>query len=93
MNQQASHDMDLADVPLLAGLDKRTLERVAEQGKRRTYEAGEAIISQDAPASALYVILRGHVVVVEERRPGPTVGSILHLPVLQSSSKDLSGSG
>ena len=25
--------MDLADVPLLKGLDKRTLERVAEQGK------------------------------------------------------------
>ena len=74
VNQQPSHDISLADVPLLAGLDKRTLERVAEQGKRRTYEAGEAIISQDAPASALYVILRGHVVV--ERGEGDTASPV-----------------
>lgn len=53
----------LASVPLLAGLDHKTLERLAEHAKRRTYAAGEAIVTQDAPASALYVILSGSVVV------------------------------
>jgi CRP-like cAMP-binding protein len=51
----------LASVPLLAGLDRKTLERLAEHAKRRTYAAGEAIVAQDAPASALYIILSGKV--------------------------------
>ncbi len=51
----------LASVPLLAELDRKTLERLAEHAKRRTYAAGEAIVTQDAPASALYIILSGHV--------------------------------
>jgi CRP-like cAMP-binding protein len=50
----------LASVPLLAGLDRRTLQHLAKVGKRRAYAAGEAIITQDSPASALYVILSGH---------------------------------
>jgi len=51
----------LASVPLLAALDRKTLERLAEHAKRRTYAAGERIVTQDAPASALYIILRGRV--------------------------------
>ncbi len=53
----------LASVPLLASLDRKTLERLAEHAKRRSYAAGEAIVTQDAPASALYVILSGRVTV------------------------------
>jgi len=59
----------LASVPLLAGLDKKTLERLAEHAKRRSYAAGEAIVTEDAPASALYVIVRGHVA-VERKHDG-----------------------
>ncbi len=73
MNQSANPEVSLASVPLLAGLDKRTLERVAEQGKRRTYAQGEAIISQDAPASALYIILRGHVAVERGQGDAPSL--------------------
>jgi len=53
----------LASVPLLAGLDRKTLQRLAEHAKRRSYAAGEAIVTQDAPAAALYIILSGHVAV------------------------------
>jgi CRP/FNR family cyclic AMP-dependent transcriptional regulator len=56
----------LADVPLLASLDRKTLERLAEQGKRRSYAPGETIVREGEPASALYVILSGRVRV--ERR-------------------------
>jgi len=73
VNQPANQEVSLASVPLLEGLDKRTLERVAQQGKRRTYQAGEAIISQDAPASALYIILRGHVVVERGEGDAPSL--------------------
>jgi CRP/FNR family cyclic AMP-dependent transcriptional regulator len=64
----------LADVPLFAGLDRRTVEQVAKRGKHRSYEAGEAIITQDAPASALYVILTGHATV--EREHGQLSGMV-----------------
>lgn len=53
----------LKSVPLLSGLDRKTLERLAVHAKRRTYAPGERIVTQDAPASALYVILRGKVTV------------------------------
>ena len=62
----------LATVPLFAGLDARAVKRLAEQGKRRTYGPGDAIIRQDAPASALYVIVRGRVR-VHEGNDGPTL--------------------
>ena len=65
-------DQTLASVPLFAGLDARALKRLTEQGKRRTYEAGDPIIRQDAPASALYVILSGKVR-VHEGNDGPTL--------------------
>ena len=65
-------DQTLASVPLFAGLDARALRRLTEQGKRRTYEAGDPIIRQDAPASALYVILSGKVR-VHEGNDGPTL--------------------
>jgi CRP/FNR family transcriptional regulator, cyclic AMP receptor protein len=51
----------LAATPLLASLDKKTIKRLAEQGKHRHYEAGEIIVKEGAPASALYIILTGKV--------------------------------
>jgi CRP-like cAMP-binding protein len=67
----------LAATPLLSGLDKRTLNRLAETAKLRTYEAGEAIVSQDAPASALYVILTGRARVERgEHEPATLVGEL-----------------
>ncbi len=50
----------LAATPLLHGLDKHTMARLASTAKLRTYAPGEAIVTQEAPASALYIILRGH---------------------------------
>ena len=54
-------EQTLASVPLLASLDRKTVKRLAEQGKQRTYQPGEVIIREDAPASALYIITRGRV--------------------------------
>jgi CRP/FNR family transcriptional regulator len=54
-------EQTLASVPLLSSLDRRTIKRLAEQGKQRTYQPGDVIIREDAPASALYVITRGKV--------------------------------
>jgi len=52
-------EQTLASAPLLHDLDHQIIKRLAEQGVRRVYAPGEWIIRQDAPASALYVILRG----------------------------------
>lgn len=51
----------LANVPLFSELSHRTIERLAEHAKPRTYAAGERIVTEDAPASAFYVILKGKV--------------------------------
>ena len=56
----------LASAPLLADLDAKIIKRLAEQGTRRVYAAGDWIIHQDAPASALYVILRGRARAVKD---------------------------
>jgi CRP/FNR family cyclic AMP-dependent transcriptional regulator len=62
-------EQTLAGVPLLASLDRKTLQRLAEQGKRRRYAPGETIVREGEPASALYVILSGKVR-VERREAG-----------------------
>jgi CRP-like cAMP-binding protein len=54
-------EQTLASVPLLADLDRRTLKRLAEQGKRRTYAPGEVVIREGDTASALYIIIKGRV--------------------------------
>jgi CRP-like cAMP-binding protein len=51
----------LAATPLLSSIDRKTIKRLAEQGKHRHYEAGETIVKEGAPASALYIILTGKV--------------------------------
>ena len=49
----------LAATPLLSSLDRRTIKRLAQQGKHRTYSPGETIVREGAPASALYIVLSG----------------------------------
>jgi len=66
----------LAKVPLLAELDRKTIERLAREAKHRSYAAGEAIVTQDAPASALYIILSGHAVVERGQESTELVGEL-----------------
>lgn len=51
----------LAATPLLASVDKKTIKRLADQGKHRHYEPGEIIVKEGSPASAFYIILGGKV--------------------------------
>lgn len=76
----------LAGVPLLASLDRKTLERLARQGKRRRYAPGDTIVREGEPGSALYIILSGRVrverreaagsQVVAELKPGDFFGEL-----------------
>ena len=52
-------DQQLASVPLLAGLEPRVRQRLAEVGKRRTYAADEEIVREGTTGTALYVLLSG----------------------------------
>jgi CRP-like cAMP-binding protein len=52
-------EQQLASVPLLAGLEPRVRSRLAAIGKRRTYTAGEAIVSEGTTGTALYILLSG----------------------------------
>lgn len=62
----------LASTKLLSSLDRKTIKRLADQGKHRSYEGGEVIIREGAPASALYIILSGKVhFEVAEGGPAP----------------------
>jgi CRP/FNR family transcriptional regulator len=51
----------LAATPLLASVDRKTIKRLAAQGKHRAYEPGDAIVKEGSPASAFYIILTGRV--------------------------------
>jgi len=52
-------EQQLASVPLLAGLSSRIRRRLAETGKRRTYDAEQEIVREGSSGTALYIILRG----------------------------------
>lgn len=67
----------LASVPLLSSLDAKTLKRLAQDAKRRTYEPGDVIIREEAPASALYIILSGRVRV--DKNPAVEGEPLAHL--------------
>lgn len=60
----------LASVPLLAGLGERVRRRLAEIGKRRTYDAGETIVREGSTGTALYIVLSG---VARVERGGETL--------------------
>ena len=63
----------LATVPLLAGLERKTRKRLSEVGKRRTYAAGDEIVKQGTTGTALYIVLSGRATVVVD---GATVGEL-----------------
>jgi CRP-like cAMP-binding protein len=63
----------LASVPLLAGLERKTRRRLSEVGKRRTYTAGDEIVKQGTTGTALYVVLSGRATVAVD---GTTVGEL-----------------
>jgi CRP/FNR family transcriptional regulator, cyclic AMP receptor protein len=59
----------LASVPLLAGLERKTRHRLSEVGKRRTYAAGDEIVKQGTTGTALYIVLSGRASVVVDGTP------------------------
>jgi CRP/FNR family transcriptional regulator, cyclic AMP receptor protein len=66
-------EQQLASVPLLAGLNSRIRRRLAETGKRRTYDAGDDIVRQGSTGTALYIVLSGEARV---ERDGERLGSV-----------------
>jgi CRP-like cAMP-binding protein len=63
----------LATVPLLAGLNDRVRRRLAETGKRRTYAAEEAIVTEGSTGTAFYIVLSGRARV---ERGGEVLGQL-----------------
>lgn len=76
MDDAMDVEQTLAAAPLLADLDEKIIKRLAEAGTRRVYAPGEWIIKQDAPAVALYVILRGHARAEKDGEQDPTPGEL-----------------
>ena len=64
----------LASVPLLADLDDRVRRRLAEVGKRRTYDADDPIVKEGSTGTALYIVLSGKARV---EREGQTIGELV----------------
>lgn len=63
----------LAAVPLLSGLTRRQLERLAETCRDGTYRAGETIVREGEKGLALFLLLEGS---AEIRRSGRPVASL-----------------
>ena len=63
----------LATVPLLAGLNDKVRRRLAETGKRRTYAAEEAIVTEGSTGTAFYIVLSGRARV---ERGGEVLGQL-----------------
>lgn len=66
-------DQQLASVPLTAGLEPKVRRRLADVGKRRTYEPEQEIVRQGTTGTALYIILSGRARV---ERDGTTVAEL-----------------
>lgn len=63
----------LGAVPLLSGLTRSQLERIAVAGDDRTFRAGETIVREGERGLGLYLLLRGTVDVLQS---GRTVASL-----------------
>ena len=65
----------LAQVPLLAGLDRRSLEQFARTLKDRTFRAGEVALEEGESGVGFFIVLEGTAAVSvgghEVRRLGP----------------------
>jgi CRP-like cAMP-binding protein len=57
----AELDVALARVPLFQSLEPETIRGIAAAGKLRSYPAGTAIVREDQPGIALYIIVSGKV--------------------------------
>ena len=66
-------EQQLASVPLLAGLEPSVRRRLAEVGKRRSYQADETIVREGTTGTALYILLAGSARV---ERDGKEVGTL-----------------
>lgn len=71
----------LRKIPFFEDLTPEDLERLARIGERRSYAAGEPIVSKDEVGASLFVILSGTATVeaggkVHELRPGDFVGEM-----------------
>jgi len=63
----------LSRVPLLQGLKKRQLERLAKKFVPREYAAGQAIVTQDKGGEGFFIITSGKAEAVRERADGTRV--------------------
>ena len=74
-------------IPLFRGLDAPALRALAALARHRRCAAGEEIVQQDAPADAVYLILRGRAsvstvgrnaeaLVIREIGPGEIIGEV-----------------
>jgi CRP-like cAMP-binding protein len=63
----------LTKVPLLDGLNKRQLGRLANRFVTRHYEAEEAIVTQGRGGEGLFIIVSGKAEAVRERADGTRV--------------------
>lgn len=71
----------LRNVPFFANLTPEDLDRIAQIGRRQSYEPGEAIVSKDTEGGGLYVILSGSATVEAGGRthtlgPGQFIGEM-----------------
>ncbi len=57
--QDGSHTLDFTDVPALEGVPEAELVWLAGRSSVRSFEAGEVVFAQDAPAEELMIVLSG----------------------------------
>lgn len=71
----------LRKIPFFEELTPEDLERVAKVGERKSFEAGETIITKDTQGQAMYVIMSGRATVeaggtTHDLQPGDFVGEM-----------------
>lgn len=63
----------LADVPLLAGLSRRHLRRLAEHADLMSFREGQTVVREGQPGGTFYVLVQGEAKV---QRRGRTIGTL-----------------
>ena len=63
----------LRNVPVLAGLSDRLLDRLVSQVQERFVRAGEWIVREGETADSMFIVRSGRVEVVNERSPGALI--------------------
>jgi CRP-like cAMP-binding protein len=56
----------VANIPLLAVLDRRALDQVLRTAREQTYAPGDVVVAQGDPATRLFVIVEGTAAVEQE---------------------------